>query len=88
MRATIKIFVSGIFLKKTKKLFQNLKQSYFRFENTFVSQYFINKNIFALKKMYFCFRNTFTFVSETLRKTNRKKSPSVLWSWPMRATRR
>jgi len=40
MRATLKKFVLGSFWKKTKKTFQKLKQSYFRFKNTFVLQRF------------------------------------------------
>jgi len=53
MRATLKNFVSGIFLKNNKKNVSNTKTIYFRFENTFVSHTFLNKNTFVLKNIIF-----------------------------------
>jgi len=81
-----KIFVSDIsFEKKVSKT----KSILLSFRKTLsFRKCCLNKNIFVSKKNYFRFGNTFTFVSETLRKPNRKNIASVFSSWPMRATLR
>ena len=73
MRVTLKkkLFLA-LFWKKT---FQKLKQIYFRFENTFVSQMFSNFHfslqikIFSFQKQkQFCFRFENTFISQLFSK--------------------
>jgi len=80
-----KILFLAFFWKKQRITLQKQKQFYFRFDNTFVSQMF-SKKYFRFKRITFSFQNTFTFVSETFCKTNRRTIASVLSSWPMHAT--
>jgi len=61
MRATIKIFVSGIFLKKNKHNLSKPKTILLSFRKLSFYKYFLNKNIFVLTKFIFSFRKHFHF---------------------------